>query len=423
MSVSKQIDPNDPNSDYEELSSVQVNNSGTAELSVSSDEYAIGSSDHLRLLFHYSAASAGTGTPGISAKLQITRIIHSVITKVVQSYVTLSCDTDGNYSSGYRFGFNGQLKDNEIAGVGNSLDFGARTYDSRLARFSSIDPLNAKFPGNTSYSFSANNPILMIDKEGREGVIYLVVLPGADKTAAIKIQDAANVSLKNMGLTTRVKIFQGNSADFRLRNLDHTDAVAALGSNTAVSAFAGQLIGPDKANAIRSDFANGLSESSDSYGISGGNLIALSVNNIKTDAGTLGADFATTGAFALLHGAGHTADKETKLTRHSEGAGFALRWSGGHVRSALSGSSYFPDFGNPSTSSERVSNLSDLMNNQPLAGTPRNQGYLGLMQKRYGSQPAQDNYGRNEAGWKAAEKTYGKSVTDQSHNMRLPAKN
>lgn len=41
----------------------------------------------------------------------------------------------------YRFGFNGQLQDNEIYGEGNALNFSFRIYDSRLGRFLSIDPL------------------------------------------------------------------------------------------------------------------------------------------------------------------------------------------------------------------------------------------------------------------------------------------
>ncbi len=42
-------------------------------------------------------------------------------------------------SSSYRYGFNGKEKDDEVKGEGNSLDFGARMYDSRLGRFLSID--------------------------------------------------------------------------------------------------------------------------------------------------------------------------------------------------------------------------------------------------------------------------------------------
>lgn len=35
-------------------------------------------------------------------------------------------------------------KDNEVKGSGNSLDFGARIYDSRLGKWLSTDPLQTK---------------------------------------------------------------------------------------------------------------------------------------------------------------------------------------------------------------------------------------------------------------------------------------
>src|SRR5690606_36422730 len=49
-------------------------------------------------------------------------------------------------AGGYRYGFNGMEKDNEVKGKGNSYDFGARMYDSRLGRWLSIDPLTGKYP-------------------------------------------------------------------------------------------------------------------------------------------------------------------------------------------------------------------------------------------------------------------------------------
>jgi RHS repeat-associated protein len=51
-----------------------------------------------------------------------------------------------NYSSGsYRFGFQGQEKDDEVHGsTGTSINYEYRTYDPRIARFMSIDPLTAK---------------------------------------------------------------------------------------------------------------------------------------------------------------------------------------------------------------------------------------------------------------------------------------
>lgn len=68
----------------------------------------------------------------------------------------------------YRFGFNGQEKDNEIKGIGNSINYLARIYDSRLGRFMSVDPLTSKFPYYTPYQFAGNTPIQAIDLDGAE---------------------------------------------------------------------------------------------------------------------------------------------------------------------------------------------------------------------------------------------------------------
>ena len=58
-------------------------------------------------------------------------------------------------SDGYRFGFNGQERDDEIKGLANSLNFGARIYDPRVARFFSVDALSYKVPGWTPYRHAA----------------------------------------------------------------------------------------------------------------------------------------------------------------------------------------------------------------------------------------------------------------------------
>jgi RHS repeat-associated protein len=67
----------------------------------------------------------------------------------------------------YRYGFNGKEKDDEVKGNGNSYDFGARIYDSRLGRWFTIDPLTSKYPFNSGYSFASNTPIISIDQEGK----------------------------------------------------------------------------------------------------------------------------------------------------------------------------------------------------------------------------------------------------------------
>jgi RHS repeat-associated protein len=69
-------------------------------------------------------------------------------------------------SEKHRFGYNGKLKDDDIKGVGNSLDFGARMLDTRLGRFMAIDPMRAKFAGWSAYSYCLNNSIRWVDKDG-----------------------------------------------------------------------------------------------------------------------------------------------------------------------------------------------------------------------------------------------------------------
>jgi RHS repeat-associated protein len=76
------------------------------------------------------------------------------------------------FSSGaYRFGFNGMEKDDEMKGNGNSYDFGARLYDSRVGRWLAVDPLAAEYPESSPYNGIGNNPILFIDADGRDPII------------------------------------------------------------------------------------------------------------------------------------------------------------------------------------------------------------------------------------------------------------
>ncbi|UUC47350.1 RHS repeat domain-containing protein [Flavobacterium cerinum] len=66
----------------------------------------------------------------------------------------------------YRYGFQGQEKDNELKGEGNSLNFGSRMFDSRLGRFFSIDKLDSATPSTSGYSTSGNSPIYKVDSNG-----------------------------------------------------------------------------------------------------------------------------------------------------------------------------------------------------------------------------------------------------------------
>jgi hypothetical protein len=48
-------------------------------------------------------------------------------------------------------------------------------YDSRLARFMSVDPLEAKFPFDSPYLFAGNKPINSIDKNGNHEYTVIII--------------------------------------------------------------------------------------------------------------------------------------------------------------------------------------------------------------------------------------------------------
>ena len=74
----------------------------------------------------------------------------------------------GSDSGNYRYGFNGQEKDDEVNGMGDNYNFTFRIYDSRLGHFLSSDPLAKSYPCYTPYQFAGNSPIQYIDMEGLE---------------------------------------------------------------------------------------------------------------------------------------------------------------------------------------------------------------------------------------------------------------
>jgi RHS repeat-associated protein len=53
-----------------------------------------------------------------------------------------------NAGENYSYGYQGQERDDEIKGEGNSLNYEFRMHDPRIGRFFAIDPLAHRFPHN-----------------------------------------------------------------------------------------------------------------------------------------------------------------------------------------------------------------------------------------------------------------------------------
>jgi RHS repeat-associated protein len=79
-------------------------------------------------------------------------------------------------SDAYRYGFQGQERDDEVKGEGNSYNYTYRMHDPRLARFFAVDPLVHKYPELTPYQFSGNRVIDAIELEGLESRITKTII-------------------------------------------------------------------------------------------------------------------------------------------------------------------------------------------------------------------------------------------------------
>ncbi len=91
---------------------------------------------------------------------------------------------NGAPANKYKFGGK-ELQSNEFSdNSGLELyDFGARMQDPQLGRWRTVDPLADKYPSLSPYAFVADNPINLIDPDGRD----IVVPNKADRAAVLKM--------------------------------------------------------------------------------------------------------------------------------------------------------------------------------------------------------------------------------------------
>jgi RHS repeat-associated protein len=96
----------------------------------------------------------------------------SVGMRSTSDYSGFGVQLDGRTSDseGYRYGFQGQERDDEVKGDGNSVNYTFRMHDPRVGRFFAVDPLAPNYPWYTPYSFSGNKVIAFRELEGLEEI-------------------------------------------------------------------------------------------------------------------------------------------------------------------------------------------------------------------------------------------------------------
>jgi RHS repeat-associated protein len=102
------------------------------------------------------------------------------------------------YSNGVdvRYGFNGKEDDIEW----DKQDYGMRTFDPKLCRFISLDPIARKFAYLTPYQFASNTPILATDLDGLEACVEKTIVDG--KVTAIHLVIDVQVINESKGQLT-----------------------------------------------------------------------------------------------------------------------------------------------------------------------------------------------------------------------------
>ena len=69
-----------------------------------------------------------------------------------------------------------------------------------------MDPLFSKYPNLSPFTAFLNSPVVVVDKDGQDNVIYLVYLPGPDNTMTLEeakeMINVANLNFESLGVNT-----------------------------------------------------------------------------------------------------------------------------------------------------------------------------------------------------------------------------
>ncbi len=143
---------NSSTEEWQTLSSSNVSSSGVVEL-----EAQPISTEPLQIT--YSNARLGVG-----GNFKLKGIKYQRKDILVGTKIEMICNTDPDFNTDYRYGFNGQEKVNEIAGKGNHNTALFWDYDTRLGRRWNVDPVKKEY--ESSYACFGNSPISVTDVLG-----------------------------------------------------------------------------------------------------------------------------------------------------------------------------------------------------------------------------------------------------------------
>ncbi|MBL4753100.1 MAG: DUF4329 domain-containing protein [Flavobacteriales bacterium] len=141
--------------------------------------------------------------------------------------------------TGYQYGYNEMEQDFSFHNAdGESYDFGARMYDSRLGRFMSTDPREREYQNLSPYLFAGNNPIRYIDVDGEGPGDVFKSIDEAAIDFAKTYNDNSIANDKEYG-TTIYKVTSGNDTYFTYVQPAVGDAHSVTPSTRGLSGISG----------------------------------------------------------------------------------------------------------------------------------------------------------------------------------------
>lgn len=112
-----------------------------------------------------------------------------------------------------RYKYNGKEKDPE-----SGLHYyGARYYDSDISQWLSIDPMADKYPSLSPYNYCADNPVILVDPDGREITNFL-----DEKGNLISTQKDGSNAVFKLHLTAGTLKGSGGNAYFEFSHYDES---------------------------------------------------------------------------------------------------------------------------------------------------------------------------------------------------------
>lgn len=333
-----------------------------------------------------------------------------------------------NTGTGYRFGFNGKEKTDGVELGLTNYDYGARIYNPSLGRWLSLDPEMERYPSLSPYHSFANNPIFVVDQEGKSNIIYLLIArdsngkPLMTKEKAELVAKKSTQYLSHMGLNTQVVFFdESERGQFNVSSIDVSDNVAVVGSSAkAVVSTMASKVSPSFAADVtaRSSSTEGfLGNSADepeeanlrSPNVNGsvGNRIGIVV---RTDQAMTAFRTEVDGIDKIRH-----QFKLRIVATDVEAIALTIIHAAGHNTEEINGfSDYSGSYGH---TNDGVMAPGQRLKVQMAAGgvgnvisqaQSDNKTYVRAMQSRYGKGKAQDNYDRNQRGKRPRTPAYQK---------------